>query len=89
MFIYSSEQRYWRCFDYESNHLLDQQMHHQDQRKVYLMEGKKVYGKGGEISKGIFNLMLSQKNQITVLKNFSVIPRLKTGGEEAWFNFRD
>ena len=53
------------------------------------MEGKKVSGKGGEISKVIFNLMLSQKNQITVLKNFSVIPRLKTGGEEAWFNFRD
>ena len=37
------------------------------------MEGKKVSGKGGEISKGIFNLMLSQKNQITVLNNFSVI----------------
>ena len=44
------------------------------------MEGKKVPGKGGEISKVIFNLMLSQKNQITVLKNFSVIPRLNWRG---------
>ena len=48
------------------------------------MEGKKVSGKGGEISEVIFNLVLSQKklNQITVI-------RLKSGGEEIWFNFRD
>ena len=35
------------------------------------MEGKKVSGKGGEISEGIFNLVLSQKKRTKSLsKNF-------------------
>ena len=59
--LYSFEQLYWRCLDYESNHLLDHQMHQKDQRNVKLMEGKNVSGEGGVISEIIFNLVLSQK----------------------------